>query len=161
MTANKPVDLTYADDLEVGARFELAHHTVSEKELVDFASRWDPQRFHTDTQFAYHGRFGGLIASGIHTLAIYQQLAVDGLIGRWSVIAGKSIRQVNFWQPVRPLDTLTGSIAIDKVVLERARGLVTLSSELVNESGTRVLTLTTDALVHRHPSVVTRSRQCD
>ncbi|WP_442903512.1 MaoC/PaaZ C-terminal domain-containing protein [Glutamicibacter sp. HZAU] len=32
--------------------------------------QWDPQRFHTDEEFAQQGHFGGIIASGIHSLAI-------------------------------------------------------------------------------------------
>ena len=43
---------------------------MTEAEILDFARRWDPQWFHTDPQAAKSSIYGGLIASGIHTLAI-------------------------------------------------------------------------------------------
>ncbi len=64
--------LVYAEDLGIGQRFDLGSHTVTEAELVDFATHWDPQWFHIDRAAAQDGQFGGLIASGIHTLAILQ-----------------------------------------------------------------------------------------
>ena len=38
-------------------------------EMLDFARRWDPQPFHTDEARAKESPYGGLIASGIHTLS--------------------------------------------------------------------------------------------
>ncbi len=61
----------YGEDLAVGTVYQLGTHTVSEAEQLDFAAQWDPQDFHTDADAAAAGPFGGLIASGIHTLSIY------------------------------------------------------------------------------------------
>ena len=40
-------------------------------------------------QFAAEGFFGGVIASGMHSLAIYQRLAVLGAYRHWWVVAGR------------------------------------------------------------------------
>jgi acyl dehydratase len=48
--------------------------TVSEAELIDFASRFDPQDFHVDPARAAQSPFGGLIASGWHTSALMMRL---------------------------------------------------------------------------------------
>lgn len=142
-------DAIYADDLHVGARYQLGSHTVSEEELVDFARQWDPQIFHVDKEAADAGVYGGLIASGLHTLSIYQKLAVEGVFGSWNVIAGRSLREVRFLRPVRPGATLTGSFTITGIAFDdtKKRALVSSSAELVGEGGV-VLTVDVDAYVH-------------
>ncbi|WP_185090899.1 MaoC/PaaZ C-terminal domain-containing protein [Gordonia oryzae] len=135
----------YADDLQPGQRHDLGVHTVSESELVDFASQWDPQSFHVDRAAADSGAFGGLIASGIHSLAIAQRLAVSSVLRSWSVIAGRRLREMEFLAPVRPGDTLSGSMRVESVDLDaRGRGLVTYTTELVNQTGVAVLRFDAD-----------------
>ncbi|WP_020171306.1 MaoC/PaaZ C-terminal domain-containing protein [Gordonia polyisoprenivorans] len=137
--------IVYADDLQPGQRHKLGIHTVSESELVDFASQWDPQAFHVDRAAAESGAFGGLIASGIHSLAIAQRLAVSSVLTSWSVIAGRRLREMEFLAPVRPGDTLSGSMRIESVDLDpRGRGLVTYTTELVNQAGVAVLRFDAD-----------------
>lgn len=142
--------VVYAEDVRAGDVFELGSYTVTEAELVSFASQWDPQTFHTDRQVAANGYFGGLIASGVHTLAVYQRLTVLGVLSRWSVIAGRTMRQVEFLRPVRAGDTLTGTLTVDAVELDdRGRGLVTSTGQLVNGAGTPVLRVVVEAYLRR------------
>ena len=83
--------LLYAEDLPVGSTVELGSHAVTLEEMLEFARQWDPQGFHTDPEVAAAGHFGEVIASGIHTLGIYQRLSVEGAVGRWAVIAGRRV----------------------------------------------------------------------
>ncbi|CCW11998.1 MaoC/PaaZ C-terminal domain-containing protein [Rhodococcus aetherivorans] len=142
--------LVYGEDLEVGRTYRLGAHTITEDELIDFASNWDPQRFHVDKDAAEAGAYGGLIASGLHTLSVYQKLVVDTVFSDWHVIAGRSLREVRFLRPVRPGDTLTGTVHIRNVVLDevRNRALTTLEAELTGHHGRPVLTATVDAYIH-------------
>lgn len=66
-------DRLWADDLEAGQVYRFGTHHVTEEELLDFARTWDPQDFHTDKAAAEAGAYGGLIASGLHTMSIYQK----------------------------------------------------------------------------------------
>lgn len=151
-----PVDnqvrTVYVDDLRVGDTYELGSRTVSEDELVELASMWDPQSFHIDKDAAEAGYFGGLTASGIHTLAVYQRLTVTSVYREWSVLAGRSLRDVRFLRPVRPKDVLTGTIVINDIQLDdRARGLVTSAGQLVDTHGNPVLSVVVDAYVRARP----------
>ena len=38
----------FFEDLVVGTRLDLGHHTFTAEEIVDFARRYDPQPFHLD-----------------------------------------------------------------------------------------------------------------
>ncbi|MGW0038532.1 MaoC/PaaZ C-terminal domain-containing protein [Gordonia sp. NPDC003376] len=149
-------EIIYADDLRVGEVHDLGPHTVGEAELVEFASAWDPQSFHTDRAEAEAGGFHGLIASGIHTLAIAQRLSVTQVIDSWSVIAGRRLREITFTAPVRPDDTLTGTFRIDAIDVEERRGraLISYAIDLRNQRGIGVMHADVEAYV-RTRSVAT------
>ena len=144
----KSVTLTFVtdrEDLRSGYRVELGSYTLSKEEIVTFASQWDPQFFHLDERRAANkGYFGGLIASGVQTLAVYQRLTVGSLFRHWDVIGGAGIRDLKFLHPVRPGDTLTGFTVIEDVQgqSERGRIQVALTGGLVNQSRRQVLALT-------------------
>ena len=60
----------YFDDLKVGDRFKSEPLRVTEKELIEFAHKFDPQMFHLSRKDAERTIFKGLIASGWHTAAM-------------------------------------------------------------------------------------------
>ena len=63
------------DDVAVGSLAELGSYAFTEEEIIRFARKYDPQPFHVDPQAAARGPFGGIIASGWHTTAIWMKLA--------------------------------------------------------------------------------------
>src|ERR1700678_2806096 len=69
-----PIGDRYFEDYQEGAVYEYGYATVAQGELVAFARRFDPQPIHADAEFAAAGPFGGLIASGWHTGAIFMRL---------------------------------------------------------------------------------------
>ena len=103
------------------------------------ASHLDPARAAAESQF------GGLIASGLHTLSIYQRLWVNSRTQPWRVIAGATMSDVAFLRPVRPGDVLTGHTVIDDVRFEpdKHRGRVTFAGALGNQDDKLVLRVTT------------------
>lgn len=142
--------LITADDLQVGDEFELGSYTVTLEEMLAFSRQWDPQDFHVDVQAAEQGYFGGVIASGLHTMAIVQRLWVTSNVHRWAVIAGSGLRDVKFLLPVRPGQTLTARVRILDIDLERPdRGRVTKQSLLFDAEDSLVLEMVSDAYLKR------------
>src|SRR5512147_784252 len=97
--------MRYFEDLVPGEERLSGTLEVSESELIDLARRYDPQYFHVDPQAARSSAFGGLVASGIYTMALWRQL--DHQIAHdiaW--ICGVRWDDVRFAAPVRPGDTL-------------------------------------------------------
>ena len=144
--------MLYAEDLAVGQRFELGSYTISEEEIVSFAEQYDPVSIHTDKEAAAKGPFGGLVASGFNTLAIYQRLIVEAVWTQVAGIVGRSF-EVRLSRPVRPGTRITGHSQIQSVTLrpERRDGVVIFKTELTDGSGQTVLTLVLDALIHARP----------
>lgn len=140
----------HADDLTVGQEIPFGTWTLSEQDIVDYARVWDPLPMHIDPEWAAtEGPFGGVIASGLQTIAIYQRLIVDAL---WSNAMGKAGRgfDLRFLAPVRPGTTLTGAASVVEINPRPERGdaLVQLLSRLVDAAdGTAVLELKADVIM--------------
>lgn len=146
-------DLVYGDELALGDLLELGSHTVREDELVDFARQWDPLAAHTDAEAAAGGPFGGLIASGIHTVAILQRLAVAAHYSRWAIVAGREIRRVRLLRPVRAGDTLTGRLVpVSRSEPDRGRVNVVLEASLTRHDGKDVVDLEIEIVMLARPA---------
>lgn len=135
----------YFEDFQPGQIFELGEHTMTRDEIVDFARQFDPQPFHVDEEAAQRSAFGGLIASGWHTAAVFMRLYVDALLADAASMGSPGITELRWLAPVRPGDTLTGRFIVESVApsSKRAdRGTVHFRSEMVNRDGTTVLSMT-------------------
>lgn len=138
-----------AEDLPVGLVIELGEHEVTREAVISFASQWDPQPFHTDPEFASRTVFGDVIGSGLHTLGIYQRLAVLGAYSKWAIVAGRAIRGVSLTSPLRPGSTVRATVEINSVTPStRERSLVAKTGKVLH--GDLVLmTLEVDSYVLR------------
>ncbi|HUP32352.1 MAG TPA: MaoC family dehydratase [Gaiellaceae bacterium] len=132
------------DDFTPGQVVELGSVTVSEEEIVAFARQFDPQPFHVDPEAAKGSVFGGLIASGWHTGAVWMRLYVDSLLGGASSMGSPGIEELRWLAPVRPGDVLSGRLTVlETTPSERRpdRGTVRIRGELVNQEGVTVLSM--------------------
>ena len=66
--------MRYFEDFQVGERIELGSRTVTEEEIIAFARQYDPQPFHISPERAKDSFYGGLIASGWHTVSLLMRL---------------------------------------------------------------------------------------
>lgn len=67
----------YLEDIPLGLTVELGQHTFTRDEIIDFAKRFDPQRFHMSEEGGRDSLFGGLCASGWHTASVWLRLLID------------------------------------------------------------------------------------
>jgi acyl dehydratase len=74
---NRPISSNpYLEDLLIGETEELGSYTFMADDIIQFAKRFDPQRFHVDPEAAKDSLFGSLCASGWHTASIWMKLMV-------------------------------------------------------------------------------------
>ena len=140
----------FADDIAVGTTYPLGTALVTEQDILTFATEWDPQYFHVDPRAAASSPYGGLIASGIHTVAVLQRLSVEAVYSRWATIAARGIRDLRFTRPVRPGSELTGSLVVQDVQPRgEHRSLVTVTGRLDEVQGDPVLEVALDVYVAR------------
>ncbi len=132
------------EEFEPGRVYELGSTLVTEDDIVAFAREFDPQPFHVDPEAAKDSVFGGLIASGWHTGAMWMRLYVDAMLGGPASMGSPGIEELRWLAPVRPGDTLSGRLTVlDALPSERRpdRGTVRIRGEMVNQDGVTVLTM--------------------
>jgi len=145
----------YFEDFRVGEVITLGKRTLSAVEIIAFARDFDPQPFHTDPERAKASVFGGLVASGWHTAALYMRLLVDGMIAHVAHSMGSpGVDKIEWLQPVRPGDTLTGRLTIVDAIPSRSRpdrGTFKTLGEMVNQKGEVVMTIRGVGFFGRRP----------
>lgn len=131
----------FFNDFEVGQRFQTGSRTVTEDEIIAFARQWDPQGFHTDPEAAEKSFFGGLIASGFHTVLIAFNLVLEADIWTEASQGSPGIEDLKWIKPVRPGDTLRVEmevIAIKPSSTRPDRGYVTWDYHVLNQDDVEV-----------------------
>jgi acyl dehydratase len=142
----------FLDDLEVGQRYELGTRVVRREEIVAFARDYDPQPFHVDESIARSSIYGGLIASGWHTVCLFMRLFVDGFLQRAASMGSPGVDQLRWLKPVRPDDRLGGHIEILEIRPSRSRpnrGIVRMRCSMLNQDGEEVLSMIANVMLHR------------
>ncbi len=143
--------MRYYEDLVEGEEAVSGARTVEADELLAFARQYDPQYVHADPDAAKQSIFGGIVASGIFTMAIWRQL--DHQIAHdiaW--ICGVAWDDVRFPVAVRAGDTLH---ARSKCLSKRLsnsrpdRGVAVYEYVLLNQRGETVFTCRSTNLVER------------
>jgi acyl dehydratase len=134
----------YWQDFRVGEVTDLGTVDVTEEELLAFARRYDPQPFHVDPEAARDTPFGGLIASGWHTAALFMSLYARTMLADAASLGSPGVEELRWWEPVRPGDRLGGRVTVVDAwpsSTTPGRGTVVIDGELFNQEGTRVLSL--------------------
>ena len=148
ITASK--ETRYFEDYVVGKEEELGGVSLSEAEIIEFASRYDPQDFHIDPEKALAGPFGGLIASGWHTAASIMRLLVDEYLDSASSLGSPGLDELRWLAPVRPGDTLTVQVSIIDARRSKSkpdRGMVYTLIRALNQDGVPVATMKALSLI--------------
>jgi acyl dehydratase len=114
---------------------------VNQADIIGFAQEYDPQPMHLDPNAASFTIYGGLIASGWHTGALFMRLLVRNLIADTKSLGSPGMEELRWPTPVRPGDTLTGKIEVLEKRLSNSRpmGIVRWRGELRNQSGQLVM----------------------
>lgn len=144
----------YFEDFAPGQVFELGSRGITREEIVEYAREWDPQSFHVDEAAAERSPYGGLIASGLHTLVIYMRLLVDGLLRDAAGHGSPGVDELRWLRPVRPGDTLSARATVLETRPSSRRpdrGTVLVACELSNQDGEVVLSMRVPELIGRRP----------
>ncbi|MGE7131962.1 MaoC family dehydratase [Lysinibacillus xylanilyticus] len=138
------------DEFTIGDVFETKPYKLTKEDIMRFAGEFDPQYMHLDEEKAKQGRFNGIIASGIHTLAISFKLWVEeGKYGE-DVIAGTRMNDIRFIKPVYPDDELHIIVkVIDKKAIKNETGILTVLLSTFNDKEEKVFEGELSALIKR------------
>ncbi len=120
------------DGLELGARFRSPGRTITETDLVSFATlTGDRHPLHTDAEWAAASEFNGRIAHGMLLLSYCVGLVP---LDPAHVLALRGFERIAFKRPVRIGDTIhvEGELN-EKKELDGLTGLAVFSWKIVNQ----------------------------
>ncbi len=135
----------YFEDFPVGHRYATSAFSLSQDEIIAFARENDPQPFHIDPDAAADGPYGGIIASGFHTLieAFKKTLAEGGWAG--ASMGSPGMDELLWLRPVRPGDVLHVEAEVLEARVSQSkpdRGFTKIRTDVLTADGTRVMTYT-------------------
>ena len=134
----------YFEDLVVGGAYEYEGRAISREEIVAFAREFDPQPFHVDEEAGRKSVYGGLIASGWHTVALCMRMLVDGFVNESASLGSPGADEIRWLKPVRPGDTLHLRAECIETTSSRSRpdrGRGRFRYEVKNQRGEVVMTM--------------------
>lgn len=164
--------MTFFEDVAVGERRAIGSQTFTAEEIKRFASAFDPQPFHTDEAAAAKSHFGGLCASGWHTLAVWMKLNVRELQRSAGELAGArepvaklgpspGFDELKWLKPVYAGDTISFETEITGKKASRSKpewGLVTMRNVGRNQAGEEVISFIGHVFVERREPAGAASR---
>jgi acyl dehydratase len=143
-------ELASFDDIEVGVTHRAGPYLVTAEEAAAFTAKWDPLDLHMDAQKAKASLYGGLAASGVHTLCICNLLGHQ-TNQRWDIQAQLS-SEYRILAPTGIGDELWLTRTPTNKRQSKSRpefGIVEVLFELTNQNDVVVLEQKTAALVAR------------
>jgi acyl dehydratase len=154
---DRPMKERYFDDLKLGDKFQSETFEVSGKAIIEFAEKFDPQKFHLNQKVAERSIFKGLVASGWHTAAITMRLFVQTLNFAEGAI-GLGVDELRWPNAVRPGDSLrveTEIVDLRESKSKPKHGIIRLRNVTTNQRGEIVQTMFASAMVRRRSKSVT------
>jgi acyl dehydratase len=150
----------YFEDFAVGQVHKPSGRIRVEKhEIIDFATKYDPQPFHLDDEAGRKSIFGRLVASGWHTAALTMRLVASSEYRPAGGTIGLGFDGLRWPMPVYPGDELR----IESEVLDMRpsksrpdRGLLKIRTRTLNQNGEMVQELIANAMVPRRPATEKR-----
>lgn len=135
----------FLDDFEPGSTFATEGKTITESEILEFALKYDPQPFHMDAEAAKASPYGGLIASGIQTMAVGLRMMLQAQVfAPGSSMGSPGLDELRWLKPVRPGDTLRLEGETLEVKPSRSkpdRGVLRYKMTILNQHDEAVMTM--------------------
>lgn len=143
------------EDFQPGRVWELEGPELTQEAIVAYATQFDPQYLHVDAAAAAAGPYGGLIASGWHTVGIAMRLICDAYLLEAASLGSPGVDAVRWLKPVRPGDRLKLRMTVLEAKPSRSkpdRGTILHRWEVFNHAGELVMTMQGYGMFLRRPA---------
>ena len=154
--------MKYYEDLVVGTVSRSPRtYAVTREEVIEFASKYDPQPFHLDDEAAAKTFFGKISASGWHTAAMTMRLMVETMQSGepQAGLGSPGVDELKWHRPVYPGDELRAEMTLISKRRMKSRpdmGLTKSRNEVYNQEGELVLSMIGNGLIRvRNPEADT------
>lgn len=148
--------MLYFEDMVPGAKSSFGRYEVTRQEVVEFASKYDPQPFHLSDDEAAKTYFGRLSASGWHTAAMMMRMLVDNMSDiQQAGLGSPGIDELRWLKPVYPGDVLRVETEILDKRPSRSRadmGSFRSKATIFNQDEVAVMSVVSIGLIRMRPA---------
>jgi acyl dehydratase len=148
--------MLYFEDIVPGSKSAFGRYVVTREEVVEFASKYDPQPFHLSDEAAAETYFGRLSASGWHTASMMMRMLVDNMSDiQQAGLGSPGIDELRWLKPVYPDDVLRVETEILDKRASRSRpdmGSFRSKATIFNQDDVAVMTATSIGLIRMRPT---------
>jgi acyl dehydratase len=148
--------MLYFEDIVPGSKSAFGRYVVTREEVVEFASKYDPQPFHLSDEAAAETYFGRLSASGWHTASMMMRMLVDNMSDiQQAGLGSPGIDELRWLKPVYPDDVLRVETEILDKRASRSRpdmGSFRSKATIFNQDDVAVMTATSIGLIRMQPT---------
>ena len=143
--------MIHYEDIQVGQRQSFGRYEVTREEVVEFASRYDPQPFHLSDEAAAETYFGRLSASGWHTCAMTMRMLVENMsVVEQAGLGSPGVDQLRWIKPVYPGDVLRCETEVSEKRRSKSKpamGLFKSRVQVFNQDQDMVLEMFSNGLI--------------
>ena len=147
--------MIYFEDIEVGRETSFGRYAVTREEVIEFATKYDPQPFHLDDEAAAQTYFGRLSASGWHSCAMMMRMMADNMKDiDQAGLGSPGIDELRWLKPVYLGDVLRCEAEVIDKKASRSRpemGSYRSTVRLINQDDVVVMTFISISLISRRP----------
>lgn len=148
--------MQYFEDIAVGAKASFGSYTVTREEVIEFASRYDPQPFHLSDEAAAQTHFGRISASGWHTCAMVMSMIVENLKNnKQAGLGSPGVDELRWLKPVYPGDTLRCETEVIEKRQSQSRpemGIFKSRMTVYNQDDVAVMSMVSNGLIATRPA---------
>lgn len=147
--------MQYFEDMVVGTIARFGRYEVTREDVIDFASKYDPQPFHLSDEEAAKTHFGRIAASGWHTTGMAMRMIVENFkVSKMASLGGIGVDELRWLKPVYPGDVLSLETELMEKKPSRSRpemGTFKTKTTVLNQNDEPVMVYTTIAMVATRP----------
>jgi len=148
--------MLYFEDIEIGRKSSFGRYEVTRKEVIEFATKYDPQPFHLDDEAAAQTYFGRISASGWHTCAMTMRMVVENMAAnRQAGLGSPGVDEIRWLKPVYPGDMLRCESEVIEKRASKGRpdmGSMRGKMTVFNQDDEPVMTFISIGLIRRRPT---------
>jgi acyl dehydratase len=147
--------MLYFEDITPGTKSAFGRYEVTREEVIEFATKYDPQPFHLSDEEAAKTHFGKLAASGWHTTAMMMRMLVDNMSAiQQAGLGSPGIDELRWFKPVYPGDILRVEIEVLDKRPSRSRadmGSFRSKAVIFNQDDVAVMSVISIGLIRMRP----------
>jgi acyl dehydratase len=147
--------MLYFEDIVPGAKSAFGRYEVTRDEVIEFATKYDPQPFHLSDEEAAKTHFGRIAASGWHTTAMMMRMLVDNMSAiQQAGLGSPGLDELRWIKPVYPGDVLRVETEILDKRPSRSRadmGSFRSQAVIFNQDDVAVMSVISIGLIRRRP----------